>query len=94
MPEIHDLYKVQLLGHGHEMKTKAYDTFKLCVPTLSNVTTDRQIKAIPGFIDMRIELEKDYFEFIEAKHLIVGNETLEVSKSSCRLKTLYYNKKK
>ena len=93
MPIINDNYKVQLIGHGHEMKTKAYDTFKLCVPTLSNVTTDSQIKSIPGFIDLRIDLEKEHFEFIEAKHLIVGNETLEVSKSSCRLKTLYYNKR-
>ena len=94
MPDIKEIYKVQLIGHGHEMKTKAYDIFKLCVPTLSNVTTGGQFKVIPGFIDMRIDLEKEHFEFIEAKHLILGNETIEVSKSSCRLKTLYYNKKR
>ena len=94
MPNIKDLYKIQLIGHGHEMKTKAYDTFKLCVPTLSNVATSNQIKVLPGFIDMRIELEKDHFEFIEAKHLILDEQAIEISKSSCRLKTLYYNKKK
>ena len=94
MPTIKDLYKVQLIGHGHEMKTKAYDIFKLCVPTLSNVATSNQFEVVPGFIDMRIDLEKDHFEFIEAKHLIVGNKTIEVSKSSCRLKTLYHNKKR
>jgi len=93
MPEIKDEYRVQLIGHGHEMKTKAYDRFKICVPTLSNVSTDIKNKVIPGFIDLRIELEKNYFEFLEAKHMIVTNEVLEASKSSCRLKTLYYNRK-
>ena len=94
MPEIKERYKVQLIGHGHEMKTKAYDIFKLCVPTLSNVSTDIRNKVIPGFIDLRIELEKEYFEFIEAKHMLITNEILEASKSSCRLKTLYYSKRK
>ena len=93
MPNILEPHKVELIGHGHEMKTKAYDVFKLCVPTLSSVTTDRTVKAIPGFIDLNINLEKNHFEYLEAKHLIVGDEIFEVSKSACRLKTLYYNRK-
>ena len=94
MPEITEDYKVQLIGHGHEMKTKAYDMLKICIPTLSNVSTDTKSKVIPGFVDLRIELEKDHFEFLEAKHMIITNEILEASKSSCRLKTLYYNRKR
>ena len=94
MPEIIEDYKVQLIGHGHEMKTKAYDMLKICIPTLSNVSTDFKSKVIPGFVDLRIELEKNHFEFLEAKHIIITNENVEASKSSCRLKTLYYNRKK
>lgn len=92
MPKINDAHKIELIGHGHEMKTKAYDTFKLCVPTLSNVSTSNQNKIIPGFIDLNINLEKNHFEYLEAKHIILQPELVEVSKSSCRLKTLYYHK--
>ena len=92
MPNITEPYRIQLIGHGHEMKTKAYDKYKLCIPTLSNVSTNNQITSIPGFIDLKIELEKNHFEFIESKHIIVLNKPIEVSKSSCRLKTLYYKR--
>ena len=93
VPEIKENYRIQLIGHGHEMKTKAYDVFKLCIPTLSYISPDSKNKVLPGFMDLRIELEKNHFEYLESKHMLVLDEVIEVSKSSCRLKTLYYKKR-
>lgn len=99
---IHDLSLVEnpdigcspilnILGHGHLMKTKVYENFYVGAPSLSYVSTNKKEEIIPGFIDMTLHLEKGKFEFIEAHHMIITPKIYEASVSRCRIKKLYNN---
>lgn len=90
-PNIGDDCNVALIGHGHMMKFKIYDRFNISVPSLSYVSPDKTKEVVPGFVDMTIHFEKNKFEFIEAKHLIVAPKVLEVSQGRVRMKTLFKN---
>ena len=70
-PEIGGDCKIALVGNGHMIKSKISDKLHLCVPSLSNISRDRAIDILPGFIDMTIEFEKDAFDIIEAKHMVI-----------------------
>lgn len=91
-PNIGSECKLVLVGHGHMMKTKAYENFYICVPTLSYDYPDKNIKVMPGFLDMKISFQKNMFEFVEAKHLIFTPEICQVSETRCRIKKLYKDK--
>lgn len=77
-----------LTGHGHMMKTKAYEKLNICVPSLSYVSPDKTKEVIPGFIDLKIDFEKGKMEFIEAKHMIFTPNICQVSESRCRVKKI------
>lgn len=95
-PNLGDDIKLVISGHGHMMKTKPYDRFYLCAPTLSYVYPDKNKDILPGFIDLEICFEKDKIDFVEAKHLVITPKIYEVSHSKCRIKKLFnknnYNK--
>jgi len=88
--------KIVLSGHSHMMKTKLRDIFWLGVPTLSYKSNDKTKDVIPGFIDLTIDIEKEKFEYAEAKHLIITPKVVQVSEVRGRVKTLFNdnNKKK
>ena len=86
--------KIILSGHGHMMKTKLKDIFWLGVPTLSYVSNDKTKDVIPGFIDLTIHIEKERFEYVEAKHLVITPKIVQVSEVRGKVKTLFNNKKK
>lgn len=89
-PEIEDNSKLTIVGHGHMMKTKIYkDAMYLCAPTLSKVSPDKTKTVLPGFIDLRIEIEKGKFDYIEARHFILNPRECEISQSRCKIKELY-----
>lgn len=77
-----------LTGHGHMMKTKAYEKLNICVPSLSYVSPDKTKEVIPGFIDLKIDFEKGKMEFIEAKHMVFIPEICQASESRCRVKKI------
>lgn len=85
-PKINEDINLILTGHGHMMKTKAYEKFNICVPSLSNVSPDKTKEVIPGFIDLNITFENGKIEFVEAKHMIVSSNICQVSESRCRVK--------
>ena len=86
--------KIILSGHGHMMKTKIKDIFWIGVPTLSYVSNDKTKDVIPGFIDLTIDMEKDKFEYAEAKHLIITPKIVQVSEVRGKVKTLFNDNKK
>lgn len=92
-PNIKD-EKIVLSGHSHMMKTKLRDIFWLGVPTLSYKSNDKTKDVIPGFIDLTIDMEKDKFEYAEAKHLIITPKVVQVSEVRGRVKTLFNDNKK
>lgn len=77
-----------LTGHGHMMKTKAYEKLNICVPSLSYVSPDKTKEVIPGFIDLKIDFEKGKMEFIEAKHMVFTPNICQASESRCRVKKI------
>lgn len=77
-----------LTGHGHMMKTKAYEKLNICVPSLSYVSPDKTKEVIPGFIDLKIDFEKGKMEFIEAKHMVFIPDICQASESRCRVKKI------
>lgn len=77
-----------LTGHGHMMKTKAYEKLNICVPSLSYVSPDKTKEVIPGFIDLKIDFEKGKMEFIEAKHMVFIPNICQASESRCRVKKI------
>ncbi len=88
-PELGDDTKISLVGHGHMMKTKTYDKLYICIPSLSLVSPDVTIDIIPGFVDLEINFEGGIFEFVKAKHMIIGDKIYQASESRCRIKELY-----
>lgn len=84
--------RIVLSGHSHMMKTKLKDIFWLGVPTLSNKSNDKTKDVIPGFIDLSINLENKRFEYVEAKHLIITPNIVQVSEVRGKVKTLFKNK--
>lgn len=86
--EIKNIPKIILDGHGHMMKSKFYDQLILRVPSISSVSSDKNKEVIPGFIDMTIQLEKGYFEFLEAHHMIITPKIYEASETKCRIKNI------
>lgn len=88
-PNIGQNCKISLIGHGHMMKTKYYDKLYISVPTLSNVSPDRTIDVIPGFLDLEIQFEKIYFKNIKIKHMIIDNKKIyQASEDKCIVKEL------
>ena len=87
-PKVLKNEKIILSGHGHMMKTKIKDQLWLCIPTLSNVSTDKTKDIVPGFVDLSIDFEKGKFEYAEAKHLVLTPRPIIASESRCRLKNL------
>lgn len=88
-PKLTSDSKIALVGHGHMMKTKVYDKLYICIPTLSYVSPDKTKNVVPGFVDMKISLDKGKFEFLEAKHMMVTPKIVEASQSRCRIKTIF-----
>lgn len=93
-PNLKNNARLVLVGHGHLMRTKIYEQLQLCVPNLSYVSTDKNKQVIPGFIDMNINLEKGKFEYLQARHLILSPQILEVSQIKCRFNEVYRVKNK
>ena len=81
--------KIVLSGHSHMMKTKLRDIFWLGIPTLSNKSNDKTKEVIPGFVDLSINIEKDRFEYAEAKHMIITPKVVQVSEIRGKVKTLF-----
>ena len=77
-----------LTGHGHMMKTKAYEKLNICVPSLSYVSPDKTKEVIPGFIDLKIDFEKGKMEFVEARHMVFTPNICQASESRCRVKKI------
>ena len=92
-PEIKD-EKVVLSGHGHLMKTKLRDIFWLGVPTLSYKSNDKTKQVIPGFIDLTIDISNNKFEFLEAKHMIINPNVVQVSETRGNVKTFFNDRKR
>lgn len=88
-PDIKNGDKIVLSGHSHMMKTKLRDIFWLGVPTLSYKSNDKTKDVVPGFIDLNIDLEKDKFEYVEAKHLIITPKVIQVSEVRGKVKNLF-----
>lgn len=86
--------KLLLSGHGHMMKTKVRDILWLGVPTLSYKSNDKTKKILPGFVELNISLEHDKFEYIEAKHLVLAPDIIEMSETRCRVKNLFKENKR
>ena len=93
-PKIEHGNKLLLSGHGHMMKTKVRDILWLGVPTLSYKSNDKTRKVLPGFIELDISLEHDKFEYIEAKHLVLAPNIIEMSETRCRVKNLFKENKR
>jgi len=91
MPKLDESVKVVLVGHGHMMKTKLYDRLLLCLPSLSYVSPDKTKEIIPGFMDLSISFDRDKFEFIKAKQMIITPKVIMASESRCRMKSLFKN---
>ena len=87
-PLINNDSNLILTGHGHMMKTKAYEKLNICVPSLSYVSPDKTKEVIPGFIDLKIDFEKGKMEFIEAKHMVFTPNICQASESKCRVKKI------
>ncbi len=87
-PSVGDDSNLILTGHGHMMKTKAYEKLNICVPSLSYVSPDKTKEVIPGFIDLKIDFEKGKMEFIEAKHMVFTPNICQASESRCRVKKI------
>lgn len=81
--------KIVLSGHSHMMKTKLRDIFWIGIPTLSNKSNDKTKEVIPGFVDLSIDMEKDRFEYAEAKHMIITPKVIQVSEVRGKVKTLF-----
>lgn len=81
--------KIVLSGHSHMMKTKLRDIFWIGIPTLSYKSNDKTKDVIPGFVDLNIDIEKDRFEYAEAKHLIITPKVIQVSEVRGKVKTLF-----
>ena len=81
--------KIVLSGHSHMMKTKLRDIFWIGIPTLSNKSNDKTKEVIPGFVDLSIDMEKDRFEYAEAKHMIITPRVIQVSEVRGKVKTLF-----
>ena len=81
--------KVLLSGHCHLMKTKLRDIFWLGVPTLSYKSNDKTKEVIPGFIDLTIDISNNKFEFLEAKHMIINPNVVQVSETRGSVKNLF-----
>jgi len=90
-PDIGGDCKIVLVGHGHMMKSKISDRLQLCVPTLSNISRDKGIEILPGFIDMTIEFEKEVFDIIDAKHMVITPKIYQVGETRCRVNELFKN---
>lgn len=88
LPKIEDDVKLALVGHGHMMKTKVYDTLLLCLPSLSYVCPDKTKENIPSFVDIELHFTRDNFEFIRAKQMLVEPSIAPISESRCRMKVL------
>ena len=88
-PDLKSGNKIVLSGHSHMMKTKLRDIFWLGIPTLSYKSNDKTKDVIPGFIDLNIDMEKDKFEYIEAKHLIITPKVIGVSEVRGKVKNLF-----
>lgn len=93
-PKIEPGNKLLLSGHGHMMRTKIRDILWLGVPTLSYKSNDKTKKVLPGFIELDISLEHDKFEYIEAKHLVLAPDIIEMSETRCRVKNLFKENKR
>lgn len=89
-----DKEKIVLSGHSHMMKTKLRDIFWLGIPTLSYKSNDKTIDVIPGFIDLNIDIENNRFEYVEAKHLIINPNIVQVSEVRGKVKNLFNDKRK
>lgn len=87
-PSVGNDLNLILTGHGHMMKTKAYEKLNICVPSLSYVSPDKTKEVIPGFIDLKIDFEKGKMEFIEAKHMVFIPDICQASESRCRVKKI------
>lgn len=88
LPKISEDVKLALVGHGHMMKTKVYDTLLLCLPSLSRVCPDKTKENIPSFVDLELHFTRDNFEFIRAKQMLVEPFITPISESRCRMKVL------
>ncbi len=93
-PKIEQGNKLLLSGHGHMMKTKVRDILWLGVPTLSYKSNDKTKRILPGFIELDINLEHDKFEYIEAKHLVLAPDIIEMGETRCRVKNLFKENKR
>jgi len=93
-PDIKNGDKIVLAGHSHMMKAKLRDIFWLGIPTLSYKSNDKTKDVIPGFVDLTIDMEKDKFEYVEAKHLIITPKVVQVSEVRGKVKTLFNDKRK
>lgn len=81
--------KILLSGHGHMMKTKVRDIFWLGIPTLSYKSNDKTKDVIPGFVDLDVNIENQKFEYVEAKHLIINPNVIQVSEVRGKVKNLF-----
>lgn len=88
-PDIGNECKLALVGHGHMMKSKFYDKLYLCIPPLSYVSPDKTKEVLPGFVDMTIHFQQGFFEFIQAKHMIITPKIYQASETRCRIKELF-----
>lgn len=86
--------KVILSGHSHMMKTKLRDIFWLGIPTLSYKSNDKTKDVIPGFIDLNIIFSNDKFEYLEAKHMIINPNVIQVSETRGNVKTFFNETKR
>lgn len=80
--------KIILSGHGHMMKTKLRDIFWLGIPTLSYKSNNKNQDVIPGFVDLSIDISNNMFESLEAKHLIINPNIVQVSETRGKVKKL------
>lgn len=80
--------KIILSGHGHIMKTKIREQLWLCIPTLSYVSIDRTKQIIPGFVELEVQFEKDKFEYVNAKHIVITPKLIDMSETRCKVKCL------
>ena len=81
--------KIVLSGHGHLMKTKLRDIFWLGIPTLSYKSNDKTKYVVPGFVDLSIDITNNKFDYVEAKHLIINPNIVQVSETRGKVKTLF-----
>lgn len=81
--------KVLLSGHSHMMKTKIKDIFWISLPTLSYKSNDKTKEVIPGFVELKINIENGKFEYVEAKHLIINPKIIQVSETRGKVKNLF-----